>query len=93
MVKVKRLGLVDYFKYRLETRTLKHLFSLTDSGYPRILALGYYHPYEGIVVCTVLNWEQREAHEVGHACGHGHVPISKVGYVMHPWGILRGNKW
>jgi hypothetical protein len=90
-METKKLSIIQYYKYRLSNDGLRHLMSLTDSHYPRFLSLGYYDPnIPEIVVCTVLNWQLRLKHEQGHADGLKHVPIWKVGYVMHPFGLLRG---
>lgn len=94
MYKIILLPLKKYLVYRIKRHGFFSLLGLTDSGYPQILALGvcYYRTQE-LVVCTVGNWELRLEHEDGHRRGLNHVPIWQVGYVMHPWGILRGKKY
>lgn len=63
--------------------------SMTDSGYPTPLAMGYcsYRPKE-VVILKIGNWKQRLAHEVGHVFKHPHT--QEKGNIMHPWGIYRG---
>lgn len=94
MYTVILLPLRKYIAYRIKRHGFLSLLKLTDSGYPQILALGvcYYRSQE-LVVCTVGNWKLRLEHEDGHRKGLNHVPIWKVGYVMHPWGIFRGKKY
>ena len=86
------LNVKDYFKYRVNRHGLKYLLKLTSSYYPKILALGVcYHSNKEIVICKIFNHELRLEHERGHARGLGHT--MKIGYVMNPYGILRGNKY
>lgn len=87
---------LGYFKFRLENYPLSNLLSLSDSGYPKIFALGIYDPRFGSVVCDIgINKDYVNlliAHEEGHSRGLKHVKIWKIGYMMHPWGLLRGWK-
>ena len=93
MYKVIMLSPYKYFRYMFKRHGLR-LFKVTDTGYPRVFALGVcYHSTKEIVVCKVGNYEQRFRHEQGHEHGLEHVPITKVGYLMHPWGFLRGDKY
>lgn len=89
MYDIKIMGPLPYFRHQLKRHGLKRLLSLTDSGYPRILALGVcYHSTKEIVICKALNWKLRLLHELGHEYGLKHVRAK--GRVMHPWGFLRG---
>lgn len=92
-VTIIKLGLWVFYKYRVEEHGIYYLFGLTDSYYPRIFSFGYYCPEDNkIVIALVGNWELRLEHEKGHSRGLKHVPLYKVGYVMHPWSFLRGKK-
>jgi len=84
-------GFLDYYKYMYRKLGLKWMTSLSDTKYPKMLALGYWG-YTGreIVVCKILNWKLRLWHERGHAVGFSHT--MEKGHVMHPWGIFRGEK-
>jgi len=89
--KIIRLPLKEYLKWRIDRHGLKELCKPTSSHYPKMFALGVcYHSTKEIVIAKVGRWELRELHEVGHSNGLRHT--NKIGYVMHPWGILRGNK-
>ena len=93
MYQVHLLPLLSYLAYMVQRHGFLSLLKLTDSGYPRILALGVcYHATREIVICTVGSWELRLEHEKGHEQGLKHTPLWKIGYIMHPWGILRGWK-
>lgn len=86
------LNSVEYFKYRIHRHGFKHLLKLSDSKYPKILALGVcYHSTREIIICKIFNWELRLKHERGHADGLKHT--MQYGFVMHPWGICRGTKY
>ena len=51
---VIRLSLKEYFKYRIRRHGVKPLLKLTDSKYPKILALGVcYHSTKEIVIAKV----------------------------------------
>lgn len=83
------LPVFQYYRYILSVLGLPYLLRLTDSGYPRILSLGWcLHSHHEPVVCRMFNWELRLWHELGHSVGMKHV--NERGHVMHPWGILRG---
>ena len=57
-----------------------------------MFSLGYYSRAKNrIVVCRLGNWRLRLDHEQGHARGEVHT--WRVGFVMNPFGILRGGKW
>lgn len=90
--KIVELSLKEYLKYRIKRHGgVKPLLKLTDSYYPKILALGVcYHSTKEIVIAKVGRWELRELHEIGHSDGLHHT--SRIGYVMNPYGILRGYK-
>lgn len=93
MIKEKLLSVKEYYKHRIGKRGFVHLLQITSSYYPRFLSMGYYDTANNeIVIAKMGNWKLRLEHERGHAQGLGHTPIEKVGYVMHPWGILRGPK-
>ena len=80
---------VEYYKRIVKKQSLKWLCGLTDSHYPRFLALGWYFPSSNeMIVCKICRWKLRLLHEQGHSVGLKHV--KKIGCVMHPWGILRG---
>lgn len=84
------LNIKDYYAFRVKKGGLKYLLSITSSGYPRVLSLGVcMHDTKQIVICKVFNWKLRLKHERGHANGLRHT--SKIGYVMNPYGILRGH--
>ncbi|NOR84660.1 hypothetical protein GQ473_00940 [archaeon] len=88
----KVLSIVDYYKYRINREGFKYIFELTSSKYPRVLSLGVcYLSTKDIVICKVLNWKLRLEHERGHAKGLVHT--MKIGYVMNPYGILRGARY
>lgn len=88
---VIRLSLKEYFKYRIKRHGVKPLLKLTDSKYPKILALGVcYHSTKEIVNAKVGRWELRELHEIGHSNGLRHTSVWDFGYVMHAYGFLRG---
>lgn len=88
-----RLSLKEYLKYRITRHGIKYLCNLTSSHYPKILALGVcYHSTKEIVIAKVGRWELRELHEIGHSDGLHHTSIWKIGYLMNPYGILRGYK-
>jgi hypothetical protein len=77
------LGPVAYYWYMYQ-----HI-GLTDSKYPRLLALGWCsHGEKEIVVCKVGNWQLRLMQEIGPEIGIKH--IMREGFVMHPWGHKRG---
>lgn len=87
----KILGPVTYYWYMYQHIGLKKMFSLTDSKYPRFLALGWCsHSEKEIVVCKVGNWRLRLMHEIGHEIGMKHT--MEEGVVMHPWGHKRGKR-
>jgi len=88
------LSLKEYLKYRIKRHGgLKPLLKLTSSHYPKILALGVcYHSTKEIVIATIGRWELRELHEIGHSDGLHHTSVWDFGYLMNPWGILRGYK-
>ena len=91
MYKIKVLGFLEYYKYIIAYFGIKELLKLTDSGYPKIFALGWcLHSWEEIVICKVGNYDLRKWHELGHYVGFDH--INQQGHVMHPWGIFRGRK-
>lgn len=86
------LSLSDYYKAQFKRYGWKLFTKLSDTHYPYVLALGIYFPKEDLCrVAKVGNWKLRLQHEQGHREGLKHVPLWKVGYVMHPWGIFRGN--
>lgn len=86
---IKIMGPLEYARHRLANYSLEELRELTDSGYPRWLALGYVsHARKEVVICKVLDWKLRLLHEIGHIVGLKHVMIT--GDFMHPWGIQRG---
>jgi hypothetical protein len=89
-MEILELSLMDYYKYRISEHGMRYLLEFTDSHYPRFLSTGFYTPKGLIVVAKVGNWKLRIEHEKGHAKGLKHTSILKIGYVMHPWGILRG---
>jgi len=85
------LSVFDYYKYQVKRHGIKKLLTLTDSGYPRIFAWGVcYYSTQEIVVAQIGNWQQRVHHEIGHSFGRVHT--WKPGCIMHPWGLLRGDK-
>lgn len=86
------LNPIDYYRFQLYMLGWKKLlFKLTDTHYPYFLALGIYYPKQRkAVVCKVGRWELRRAHEMGHHAGLKHT--MRRGYIMHPWGLLRGWK-
>lgn len=88
-----RLPLKQYLKYRIKRHGgIKPLLKLTDSKYPKIIALGVcYHSTKEIIIAKVGKWELRLKHENGHTVGLQHT--MKLWHVMHPWGFLRGNKY
>ena len=80
------LNLVAYYWYMYQHIGLKKMFGLTDSKYPRFLALGWCsHSEKEIVICKIGNWQLRLMHEIGHEIGMKHV--MKEGFIMHPWGM------
>ena len=86
--RVNILGVLSYYKYIISYFGWS-ILGLTDSHYPRFLALGWcLKPKKEIVICRLGNWELRKWHELGHTVGFKHV--MKRGHVMHPWGFLRG---
>lgn len=86
------LPVVEYFKWRKNRHSWKELLTPTDTLYPRILALGVLYTSEHFtIIARCGNWKLRLAHELGHAKGLVH--IMTPGYVMHPWGFLRGTKY
>lgn len=86
---VKILGLAEYYEYMHKSWGWEKMKSLTDSGYPRFLALGWCdHKKKELVICKVLDWKLRLAHEFGHAMRYKH--DMEKDQVMHPWGIFRG---
>ena len=86
------LSIRQYYAKRYKEGGLRYILSFTSSLYPRIFSLGYYsHTKKEIVVCEVLNWKLRLAHERGHAMGHKHT--WKLFHVMNPIGILRGKRY
>lgn len=90
---VHLLGLSDYYKCRIHEHGIQYLFRFTRSGYPRFCSMGFYEPKNNIIVVAMVgNWKLRLEHEKGHAKGLKHTSVLKIGYVMHPWGILRGWK-
>lgn len=91
--KIIRLSLKEYLKYRIKRHGIKPLLKLTDSNYPKILALGVcYHSTKEIVIAKVGRWELRELHEIGHSDGLHHTSVWDFYYTMNPWGIFRGDK-
>ena len=85
------LSPVTYYWYMYQHIDQKKMFSLTDSKYPRFLALGWCsHREKEIVVCKVGNWQFRLMHEIGHEIGMNHT--MQEGFVMHPWGHKRGKR-
>lgn len=86
---IKIMGPIEYARHELETVGIKDLIKLTDSRYPRFLALGYVsHVRREVVICKVLDWKLRLLHEIGHIVKLQHV--MKRGDFMHPWGFMRG---
>lgn len=86
------LSIRQYYTKRYKDGGLRYLLSFTPSFYPLIFSLGYYsHTKKEIVICKVLNWKLRLAHERGHVVGHKHT--WKLFYVMNPIGILRGKRY
>jgi hypothetical protein len=91
MYTIHRFNVVNYYKYIIKVRGIKFLWGLTDSYYPRCFALAWcLHKSSEIVICKIGRWQLRELHEVGHVVGFEHV--YKIGWVMFPWGLLRGHK-
>lgn len=90
---IETYPLLEYLDDRIRRKGLRTLLtSKTDTKYPLILALGIcYHREKLISVARVGRWKLRIDHELGHAKGLTHT--MKPGYVMHPWGFLRGNKY
>lgn len=87
----KILGPVEYYLYMYNHWGLRKMISLTDSRYPRLLALGWCsHRDKEIVVCKIGNWQLRLMHEIGHEIGMKHT--MQEGFVMHPWGMKRGRR-
>ena len=88
MYEIKTLGVLQYYtKFAMHFGT--RMFSLTDSGYPTLFALGYCsHRTNEVVVCRIGNWRERLLHELGHVSGLKHNYTK--GNIMHPWGLLRG---
>lgn len=83
------LNPLGYLKYRINRNGITGLLKLTDSKYPKILALGTcYHWTRDIVICKIFNWELRLLHELGHEYGLKHT--YSAGRIMHPWGFMRG---
>jgi len=85
------LDIVPYYQHLLKRIGFTGLMKLTDSGYPKFMALGWcLHDHSEIVVCKIGNVRLRLWHERGHMLGFKHV--STYGHIMHPWGICRGTK-
>ena len=83
---------IAYYAHRIRKGGWGYVWSRTSSGYPRVFSLGYYsRAKHRIVVCRLGNWMRRLDHEQGHARGEVHT--WRVGFVMHPFGLLRGGKW
>lgn len=88
MYEVAVLGVFQYYS-KFATHFGIRMFSLTDSGYPTVFALGYCsHRTNEVVVCRIGNWRERLLHELGHVAGLEHDYTN--GTIMHPWGLLRG---
>jgi len=63
----KILGLLKYYWHMYQYIGLKKMFGKTDSGYPRLLALGWCsHREKEVVVCKVGEWKLRLMHEIGN---------------------------
>ena len=92
-MKIIEFSLVEFYKYRIREHGLWYLFGFTSGHYPRFFSRGFYNSKKDLIVIAISgNWKLRLEHEKGHARGLKHTPIWKIGYIMHPWGILRGSK-